>query len=122
MAKTSPSQHIKPGDLAIFICGPNIGKLVHVERAFFGDEVIEGAHFCKTPGHPRAWVVRSLGTPLISKFVDGEINPKHHQVAAFNEDALRPLRPGRGEDQTLQWAAKRTPKVTTANTLGGLEP
>ena len=118
MSKASLSQRIKPGDLAIFIHGLNSGKLVHVERAFTGDEVIGGSRFCKTGGYPRAWVVRSLGAPLISRFVDGDINPKHNQVAVFNEDCMRPLRPRRGEDQTLQWSEKHTPKVTEAKALG----
>ena len=120
MAKTSLSQRIKPGDLAIFIGRLNAGNLVYVERAFTGEEVIGGTRFCKSGDHPRAWVVRSLGAPLISRHLDGDINPKHHQVAPFNEDCLRPLRPGRGKDQTLRWAAKRHPKATanTANALG----
>jgi hypothetical protein len=106
MAKASLSPRIQPGDLAIFVGGLNLGKLVHVERAFAGEEVISGTHFCKTPGASRAWVVRSLGAPLVSKFTDGRINPKRHLVAAFDEDALRSLRPRRGTDQTLRWAAK----------------
>lgn len=102
------STSCKPGDIAIFIAGRNLGKLVHIDRTFIGEEVIGGTLFCKTPNAYQAWVVTSLGGPLVSRFIDGPVNPKPNQTAPFDENMLRPLRNPRGADQTMRWSGKPT--------------
>lgn len=95
----------QPGDIAVFISGPNLGKLVHVDRPFVGIEDIGGTIFCKTMPGP-SWVVTSLGGPLFNFMTDDTINPKGHITAPFNELRLRRLRNPKGDDQTLIWSAK----------------
>ena len=95
----------KPGDIAVFISGPNLGKLVHVDRAFIGDEEFDGTLFCKTMPGP-AWVVTSLGGPLFNFMSDDTLGPKGRTTAPFNERRLRPLRNPKGDDQTMRWSAK----------------
>lgn len=102
---TSPRRRCKPGDIAIFIRGQNLGKLVHIDRAFIGIEAIGGTIFCKTMPGP-AWVVTSLGGPLFNLMMDDTINPNSHTTAPFNERCLRPIGNPKGEDQTMRCNAK----------------
>lgn len=107
------STRCKPGDIAVFISGLNLGKLVHIDRAFAGEETIDGTHYVKTGSGSFAWVVTSLGGPLVSRFVSRAIDPKPRMVSVFNANCLRPLRNPRGTDQTLRWMATPTKKTPT---------
>lgn len=108
-AQITTSQSIKAGDIAIFIRGLNVGKLVHVDRQFTDDEVIDGTTFTKSPTGYKAWVVTSLGGPLKCRHVSGGIDPKAYLTAPFEEIMLRPIRPGRGKDQSLTWTGEGVP-------------
>jgi hypothetical protein len=90
----------RPGDIAVFICGKNLGKLVHVDRAFIGEEEISGTLFRKTTTGP-SWVVTSLGGLLFNLMEDGGTT-KGQLVAPFNGQALRPIRNKKGKDQSLR--------------------
>lgn len=100
----------KPGDIAIFVSGPNLGKLVHVDRAFIGDEEFAGTLFRKTMPGP-AWVVTSLGGPLFNFMSDDTIDPQARTTAPFNERRLRPLRDPKGADQAMSLSEKPNQRV-----------
>lgn len=96
----------QPGDIAIFVCGQNLGKLVHIDRAFIGEEDIGGTLFRKM-GEGPSWVVTSLGGLLFNLMADDDATyPKGHFTAPFNERALRPLRNPKGEDQALNASSR----------------
>lgn len=95
----------KPGDIAIIVNQRNPGKLVSVIRSYERGTLVDGSPW-HSEGRPGPmWVIESLGGPL--QILDGDTGALQScATAAISDSCLRPLRDGKGSDQSLAWKSK----------------
>lgn len=94
----------RPGDLAIYVSGVNLGAIVRVECAFHGDGWLDGFHWITEPGvEGPVWVVSTMGGMLSAWLTDGNVRKGMYRVCAAPDSILRALRDDDGDDQSLSW-------------------
>lgn len=91
----------KPGDLAVVVVGPHIGKLVEVLHLapFHNFQLPDG---CINKGEPDGWhwCVKVLGAPVWVDIKDHPYGGRHAMYGTVADASLRPIK-GRPIDETI---------------------